>query len=280
MIPSAFDYERAESVEHAIQRLGELGEDAKVLAGGHSLIPLMRLRLAAPSALVDIGKLRELAYVRDAGDHLAIGAMTNHETVHRDGAVREHAPLLAYASGLVGDPQVRRRGTIGGASAHGDPASDIPSTLVALGSTFVVRGQSGERTVTAGDFFRSFFEVDVGPQELLTEVRVPKNGRAGWSYQKFNHRAQDWATVGVAALVERSNGSAGNAVVALTSMGEVPIRAAGVESALASGASVADAAEQADQGTNPVSDPFGSADFRRALAKVLTRRALEEALSR
>jgi carbon-monoxide dehydrogenase medium subunit len=280
VIPSAFDYERAESAQHAVQLLGELGEDAKVLAGGHSLIPLMRLRLAAPSTLVDIGKVDELAYVRDAGDHIAIGALTRHETVQRDATVREHAPLLSYASGLVGDPQVRHRGTIGGASAHGDPASDIPSTLVALGATFVVRGASGERTVSAPDFFRGLFEVDVAPHELLTEVRVPKTGGAGWSYQKFNHRAQDWATVGVAALVDRSNGSASHAAVALTSMGEVPIRAAAVEAALAAGASPADAAEEAAQGTSPVSDPFGSSEYRRALSKILTRRALEEALSR
>jgi aerobic carbon-monoxide dehydrogenase medium subunit len=279
VIPSTFEYERAESAEHAVQLLGQLGDDAKLLAGGHSLIPLMRLRLAGPTALVDIGKLDELAYVRDAGDHIAIGAMTRHETVNGDALLREHCPLLAHAAGLVGDPQVRRRGTIGGASAHGDPASDLPSTLLALGASFVVRGASGERTVPASDFFRSFFEVDVGPDELLTEVRVPKTGAAGWSYQKFNHRAQDWATVGVAALVERSNGSIARASVAFTSMGEVPIRAAGVEAALASGASVADAAEQADQGTSPVSDPFGSAEYRRALAKVLTRRAIEEALS-
>ena len=280
MIPPAFDYERADSAEHAVQLLGQLGDDAKLLAGGHSLIPLMRLRLAAPSTLVDIGKVDELAYVRDAGDHVAIGAMTRHEAVHGDALLREHCPILPYAAGLVGDPQVRRRGTIGGASAHGDPASDIPSTLLALGATFVVRGASGERTVPASDFFRGFFEVDVAPDELLTEIRVPKTGASGWSYQKFNHRAQDWATVGVAAVVDRSNGSVSHAAIALTSMGEVPIRAVSVESALASGAGPADAAEHADEGTNPVSDPFGSSEYRRALSKVLTRRALEEALSR
>jgi aerobic carbon-monoxide dehydrogenase medium subunit len=279
MIPSSFAYERADSPEHAVALLGEHGEDAKILAGGHSLLPLMRLRLAEPSVLVDIDKLAELSYIRDAGDHIAIGALTRHEDAHKSDLLQREVPLLAHAAGQVGDPQVRHRGTVGGATAHGDPASDLPSSLLALDATFVIRGSGGERTVAAGDFFRSLFEVDLNPDELLTEVRVPKTAGRGWSYQKFHHRAQDWATVGVAALAERANGGV-RAAVALTNMGETPLRAAAVEQALQQGASIADAAEQADQGTNPVSDTNGSAEYRRALVKTLTRRALEEALSR
>lgn len=277
MIPSSFEYERAESAEHALALLGQHGDEAKLLAGGHSLLPLMRLRLAEPVALIDIGRLGDLAYVRDGGDHIAIGALTLHETVQDDELLKTEVPLLAHAAGQVGDPQVRHRGTIGGAVAHGDPASDLPSTLLALGASFVIRGAGGERTVSADSFFTGLFEVDLGPQELLTEVRVPKSTGQGWSYQKFNQRAQDWATVGVAALVERANGSVSRASVTLTSMGETPLRASAVEAALAGGASVSEAAEQADQGTNPVSDTNGSATYRKALVKVLTRRALEEA---
>jgi carbon-monoxide dehydrogenase medium subunit len=274
MIPAPFDYDVASSADDAIQMLSS-NSDAKLLAGGHSLLPLMKLRLARPSMLVDIGRISDLSYVRDAGDHIAIGALTPHEDVHFDSTLKEHCPIVAHTAGEIGDPQVRHCGTVGGSVAHGDPASDLPSVLSALEATIVVRGPDGERTVAATEFFKGFFEVDLTPQELITEIRVPKSGGAGWSYQKFHHRAQDWAVVGVAAVAEN-----GGARVALTTMGETPLRARGVEEALASGASPADAAARADEGTSPPSDPFGSAEYRRELARVLTRRALEEALSR
>jgi carbon-monoxide dehydrogenase medium subunit len=274
MIPAPFDYDVASSADDAIEMLSS-NSDAKLLAGGHSLLPLMKLRLARPSMLVDIGRISDLSYVRDAGDHIAIGALTPHEDVHFDSSLKEQCPIMAHTAGEIGDPQVRHCGTIGGSVAHGDPASDLPTVLSALEATIIVRGADGERTVAATEFFKGFFEVDLTPQELITEIRVPKTGGAGWSYQKFHHRAQDWAVVGVAAVAED-----GGARVALTTMGETPLRARGVEEALASGSSPADAAARADEGTSPPSDPFGSAEYRRELAKVLTRRALDEALSR
>ncbi|MBA3431079.1 MAG: xanthine dehydrogenase family protein subunit M [Actinobacteria bacterium] len=280
MIPAAFEYEAAESVDHAISLLGNYGEDAKVLAGGHSLLPLMKLRFAYPTALVDVGRIKELSYVRDAGDHIAIGATTVHEDVHFDNVLIQKCPIVAHTAGEVGDPQVRHRGTIGGSIAHGDPASDLPTVMLALEATFVVHGPRGERTVAANDFFKGTFETDLGVQDVLTEIRVPVLNGAGWSYQKFHHRAQDWATVGVAAVVRRSNGGDRSAAVALTSMADTPMRATAVEGALASGEDPAAAAQHADEGTNPVTDPLGSAEYRKEMAKVFTRRALEEALSR
>ena len=280
MIPAAFDYELAESPEHAIELLGRYGEEAKLLAGGQSLLNFMKLRFARPSALVDIGRISELDYVRDDGDRLAVGALMRYEDAHRDETLWRHCPLLAQASGEVGDPQVRHMGTIGGAVAHADPASDVPSALVALDADIVVRGPGGERTVAARDFFKSQFETDLGPQDLVTEVRVPKVEGRGWSYMKFHPRAQDWAIVGVAALVERSNGGIGKASVTLTNMGPVPLRASGVEQALAAGEDVAGAAQAAAEGTSPVTDPFASAEYRRYLAPILVRRAIEEAMGR
>lgn len=280
MIPAEFEYEVAESAEHAIELLGEHGDDAKLLAGGHSLLPLMRLRLAYPSVLVDVGRIPALNYVRDEGDTIAIGALTRHEGMHWDETLQRGCPVVAHVAGEIGDPQVRNCGTIGGSLAHGDPAGDLPSVMVALDAQLVVQGRSGTRTVAARDFFKGVFETDLSPQEMLTEVRVPKLQGAGWSYVKFAHRAQDWATVGVAVVARASNGAPGEVSVGLTSMGETPLRARGVEQALASGASVRDAAQRADEGTNPVSDPMGSAEYRRAMCKVLTARALEEALSR
>ncbi|ABG03092.1 molybdopterin dehydrogenase, FAD-binding protein [Rubrobacter xylanophilus DSM 9941] len=283
MIPLKFDYEVAESVDHAIELLGEHGEEAKLLAGGHSLLPIMKLRLAAPAVLVDIGRLSDLSYVRDAGDHIAIGALTRHADVEHDRLLQEQCGLLAYTASLVGDPQVRHRGTIGGSVAHGDPASDLPSVLLALDADFVVRGSGGERTVAARDFFQDYLQTALAPDEVLTEIRVPKLGpNAGWAYQKFNRRAQDWAVVGVAAVVERQNGSISSARVGLTNMGSTPLRASAVESALsgADAGSVAEAAQSAAEGTSPASDIAASAEFRQHLARVLTRRALEEALSR
>jgi carbon-monoxide dehydrogenase medium subunit len=273
MIPAAFEYEVAESADHAVELLGRGGGDAKLIAGGHSLLPLMRLRFATPGMLVDIGRIGDLSYVKDAGDHIAIGALTVHADLAASDMLKQQCPILASTANKIGDPQVRHRGTIGGSIAHGDPASDLPTVLLALDGSFLVRGSSGERTAAAGDFFKGFFEVDLAPDEVISEIRVPKT-TGGWSYQKFHHRAQDWAIVGVAAV--QTNGTA---KVALTTMGETPLRATGVEDALGSGASIEEAAERADQNTSPPSDPFGSAEYRMALSKVLTRRALEEALS-
>lgn len=270
MIPSAFDYARADSAENAIDLLSQHGDDAKLLAGGHSLLPLMKLRLAEPSVLIDIGRLSDLSYIREDGDRIAIGALTRHADVQRNDVLKTGCQIVAHTAGEVGDPQVRHRGTIGGSVAHGDPASDLPTVLLALDAEFVIRGPDGERTAAARDFFTGLFEVDLRPTELLTEIRVPKT-TGGWSYQKFHHRAQDWAIVGVAAVTTN-----GGANVALTNMGEKPMRASAVEAALSSGADAATAALEADKETSPPSDPFGSAEYRRHLAKVLTRRALQE----
>ena len=272
MIPVAFDYERADSAEAALGLLAEHGDEAKLLAGGHSLLPMMKLRLAYPSVLVDIGRLDDLRYVRDAGDHLAIGALTHHRTIETDGLVQEHAPLLAHATAQVGDPQVRHRGTIGGSLAHADAAADHPATLLAVGGSVVVQGPNGERVIPATELFAGFLESSLEPTEMITEVRIPKHTGAGWSFQKFNRRAQDWATVGVSA--QRINGSA---QVALVNMHATPIRSAAVEEALAGGASAAEAAEQAHVGVEPSSDLNASVEFRQHLARVLVRRALVEA---
>ncbi len=272
MIPAAFDYVRAGSAAEAISLIGQHGEDAKFLAGGHSLLPLMKLRLASPSVLVDIGRVSDLSYIRDAGDHIAIGALTRHMDVETSAVLKEHVPLLAHAAGYVGDPQVRHRGTLGGTIAHADPASDLPATTLALGATYVVQGPNGTREIAAADFYKGFLESALEPDEMLTEIRVPKMGGAGWGFQKFNRRAQDWAIVGVAAW--RSNGSSG---VALVNMGSTPILASSVSSALAGGASVADAAQLAAQDAEPQADLNASIEYRTHLAKVLVRRALEEA---
>jgi carbon-monoxide dehydrogenase medium subunit len=283
MIPIAFDYEVAESVDHAIELLGQHGDEAKLLAGGHSLLPIMKLRLAAPAILVDLGRISDLNYVRDEGDHIAIGAMTRHTDVEHDGVLQEHCGLLSYTASFVGDPQVRHRGTIGGSISHGDAASDLPSALLALEGTFVVKGPGGERTVAAGDFFQDYLQTDLAPDEVLTEIRVPKLGsNTGWSYKKFNRRAQDWAVVGAAVVVEKSNGTISSARIGLTNMGSTPLRATAAEGALsgADASSVAEATGSADEGTSPSSDIAASAEYRRHLARVLTRRAVEEALGR
>ncbi len=272
MIPATFDYVRAESADHAVALLGEHGDEAKLIAGGHSLLPLMRFRLATPAVLVDIDRLTDLAYVRDAGDHVAIGALTRHRALETSELLRSQVPLLADAAGEVGDPQVRHRGTLGGSLAHADPASDLPAVVLALGGSMVARGPGGERVIAAGDFFTSFMESALAPDEVLTEVRVPKVPDAGWSFQKFNRRAQDWAIVGVAAVV--GNGSTG---VGLVNMGSTPLFAAGVVEALRAGAGAAEAAERADEGTEPQSDVNATPEYRRHLAKVLVRRALESA---
>ena len=273
MIPAPFEYELAESVEHAVELL-DASSDAKLLAGGHSLLPMMKLRFARPELVVDVGRLAELRYVRDDGERIAIGALTSHHAVAGDATLRSDCGIVAFAAGQIGDPQVRHRGTIGGSIAHGDPASDLPAVLLALDAELVVRGPDGERVVAAADFFRSYFETALGPHDLLTEIRVPKLDGAGWSYVKFARRAQDWATVGVAAVVN------GATRVALTNMGATPLRATAVEQSLAGGAEPAAAAAAAAEGTTPPSDVTASADYRRELVCVLTRRALENANAR
>ncbi|NQY57986.1 MAG: xanthine dehydrogenase family protein subunit M [Ilumatobacteraceae bacterium] len=274
MIPAPFDYVRAESTEEAIALVGQHGDESKFIAGGHSLLPLMKLRLAQPSVLIDIGRVTDLSYVRDAGDHVAIGALTRHMDVETSEVLREHAPLLAHATSHVGDPQVRHRGTIGGSIAHADPASDLPAVALALGATYVAQGPNGTREIAAADFATSYLESALADDELLTEIRVPKMNGAGWGFEKFNRRAQDWAIVGVAAW--RRNGDAG---VALVNMGSTPVLATGVVSALADGASVADAAQLAADGTDPQPDLNASIEYRQHLARALTKRALDIASS-
>ncbi len=277
MIPARFDYVVAESVEHAIELLGA-DPEAKLLAGGHSLVPAMKFRLARPSKLVDIGRLSDLAYVRDAGTQVAVGALTRHQAVRDAALLQEHCAVVSDTAGQIGDPQVRHRGTIGGSLAHGDPASDLPAVMMAVGAELVARGAGGERVIPADAFFTGVFETALEPGEVLVEVRVPKlAATTGSAYLKAHRRAQDWATVGVAAVVHRSNGDIEGASVALTNMGGTPLRARAVEAALTSGASVADASAQVGEGTSPPSDHAGSAEYRAVLAQVLCRRALEQA---
>jgi aerobic carbon-monoxide dehydrogenase medium subunit len=271
VIPAPFDYVRASSADEALAALAEHGDDAKLLAGGMSLLPLMKLRLATPSVLVDVGRLKDLSYINDAGDHLAIGALTRHRDIETSDLLERECPALRGVAAEVGDNQVRHRGTLGGSTAHGDPASDLPAVLLALDAALVARGPSGERTLAAADFFQGFLETALEPEELLTEIRVPKTDSSGFSYQKFNRRAQDWAIVG--ALAVRN----GDTRVALVNMGATPLRARAVEEALASGASAADAAQQAAEGTEAPSDLNATPEFREHLARVLVRRALEAA---
>ena len=270
MIPAAFEYERASSIEEAIQLLVEHGEDAKLLAGGHSLLPLMKLRLARPAVLVDLGRLPELSYIRDEGSEIAIGALTRHRDLEVSSLLATHAGLIPEVARHIGDPQVRHRGTIGGSIAHGDPAGDLPTAILALDGQLVVRGPNGVRQIAATDAFLGFLETAIAPNEVLLEVRVPKT-EGGFGFEKFRRRAMDWAIVGVAAV----GGSTPR--VGLVNMGSTPLRAYAVEEALAAGSSIAEAAELADVGTEPTSDLGASAEYRRHLAKVLVRRALEEA---
>ena len=272
MIPAAFDYKRASSAAEAISLVAQYGDEAKFLAGGHSLIPLMKLRLAQPSMLIDIGRITDLSYIKDAGDHIAIGALTRHMDVEKSELVKKHVPLLAHAAGHVGDAQVRHRGTIGGSLAHADSASDLPATTLALGATYVAQGPNGERTIAAKDFYKGFLESALAADEMLTEIRVPKISGGSYGFEKFNRRAQDWAIVGVAAW--RSNGNSG---IALVNMGSTPILAVSASNALNQGASIADAAELAAAEAEPQSDLNASSDYRIHLAKVLVRRALENA---
>ena len=273
MIPSSFTYKRASSAEEACDLAAEYGEDAKYLAGGHSLLPLMKLRLAAPEMLIDLGGLRDLSYLTDQGSHIAIGALTRHHDVQHSDLLAREVPLLAHAAGQVGDPQIRHRGTIGGSVAHGDPASDLPAVLLALDATLVARGTDGTREIPIGEFFQGLFETALEPDELLTEIRVPKPpaGGRGWSFQKFTQRAIDWAIVGVAVQ---------GGHVALVNMAGTPLRATAVEAALAGGASPAEAAAHAAEGSSAVSDIRATREYREHLARVLTSRALTETASR
>jgi carbon-monoxide dehydrogenase medium subunit len=276
VIPPAFTYRRAASVDEALSLAAELGEEAKFLAGGHSLLPMMKLRFAMPEALIDLGRVTELSYIRDEGTYIAVGALTRHHDVATSAHLLQEIPLLAHTAGEVGDPQVRHRGTIGGSVAHADAASDLPATLLALDATFVIRGASGTRSVPATEFFKGIFETALEPGELLTEIQVAKPAQpSAWSFQKFTKRAIDWAIVGVAV-----QGHGAQARVALISMGLTPLRASATEAALASGASAADAAALAAEGTSAGSDLNASAEYREHLARVLVRRALEEAASR
>jgi carbon-monoxide dehydrogenase medium subunit len=268
MIPAPFSYARADTVEHAIALLAEHGEDAKLLAGGHSLLPLMKLRLATPSVLVDVSHLAALSYIREEGDEIAIGGLTRHRDVETSAILREHAPLLSAAAATVGDPQVRHRGTLGGSLAHGDPASDLPAVVLALSGSIAVQGPNGSRTIGVDDFFVGFLETALAPDEIITEVRVPKVTGSGWAFEKFNKRAQDWAIVGVAAVGGPTPG------VALVNMASTPVRARAVEAALRDGATGADAAQLADRDTEPTSDLNASEEFRHHLARVLVGRAL------
>ena len=271
MIPAAFEYVRAGSTDEVLAALAEHGDDAKILAGGMSLLPLMKLRLATPSVLVDVGRVKDLAYVNDGTDHVAIGALTRHRELETSELLQRECAVLQAVAAEVGDNQVRHRGTIGGSTAHGDPASDLPAVLLALDATVVARGPGGERTIPASEFFLGFLETALAPDELLVEIRVPKTGATGFSYQKFNRRAQDWAIVG--ALAVRN----GSTRVALVNMAATPLRARGVEEAIASGSSAADAAERAAEATEAPSDLNATPEYREHLARVLVRRALEAA---
>jgi carbon-monoxide dehydrogenase medium subunit len=282
MIPGKFDYVRPDTVDDAVRALADAGDEAKVIAGGQSLLPLLRLRLAYPEVLVDVGGIDELRGVTDAGDALVIGARTTHYQLVHDPLVAEHAGLLAQATSTVADPAVRHRGTLGGALAHADPAGDLPAVILALDSTLIVRGPGGEREIAAADFFVDYLTSNLEPDEILTAIRIPKLGPGwGYRYEKFHRTAQSWATVAVAALVRRDNGHVAEARIGLTNMGTVPIRATAAEHAArgveASRAALNEAAAQADEGTEPPGDLHGAPDYRRHLARVLTGRALAAA---
>jgi carbon-monoxide dehydrogenase medium subunit len=277
MIPAAFDYYAPTSVDEALALLGQ-HEDAKVLAGGQSLLPVLRLRLAAPETIVDLGRIEELRGVREDGDALVIGAMTPHSVVQSDPLVAEHARLISLATATIADPQVRHRGTFGGSLVHADPAGDLPAVALALGASFVIAGATGRRTVAAADFFEGVFSTVVAEDELLVEVRVPKHTGWGAHYEKFTRIAQQWSIVAVAAAVRLDNGTIAEARVALTNMGSTPVRATAVEQSLigqpATADAVREAAALAADGTSPPTDLNGDAEYRTHLATVLTRRAV------
>lgn len=281
MIPAKFDYVAPTSVEDALAALAQHGDDAKIIAGGQSLLPVLRMRLNAPEMVIDLGRIASLRGVRDDGDAIVIGAMTTHHEVRDHDLVREHALLLSKAAAEVADPQIRHRGTFGGALAHADPAGDLGAPALALGAQFVIAGSGGTRTVSADDFFVDLFETAVGEDEILTEVRIPKHTGWGAHYEKFVRVAHQWPIVAVGAAVRLDGGTIAEARVGLTNMGSTPLRARGVEEALAGAAAteegVAAAAARAAEGTHPPSDLNGDADYRRHLAGVLTRRAVLKA---
>ena len=283
MIPAAFDYAAPSTVDEAVQALAAAGEDAKVLAGGQSLLPVLRLRLAAPSTVIDLGRIPELRGIREEGDRLVIGAMTTHYDVQRDHLIAEHAALLAKATDTVADPQVRHRGTFGGSLAHADPAGDLLAPALALDAEMVIAGPHGRRTVPAADFFQDFFTTALAPDEILVEVRVPKY--TGWHahYEKFNRVAQAWSMVAVAAAIRVEGGMIAEARVGLTNMGATPVRATSVEQALVGGPATAEAiraaAAHAAEGTSPTPDGNSDVEYRQELARVLTGRAVSAALT-
>ena len=278
MIPTSFEYHAPTTVEEALRLLAESGDDVKLLAGGQSLLPVLRLRLAAPEVIVDLGRIESIRGIREDGDHLMVGAMTPHHEVVESPLVQQHARVLSEATATVADPQVRHRGTFGGSLAHADPAGDMPAVALALGAQMVAVGPHGERTIAAGDFFEDMFTTVLGDDEILTEVRIPKHTGWGGHYEKFTRVAQQWSIVAVAAAVRAEGGTIAEARVALTNMGSVPIRATAVEQALAGAPadrqSVLAAVATVADGTNPPSDINGDADYRRHLAAVLTRRAV------
>jgi aerobic carbon-monoxide dehydrogenase medium subunit len=282
VIPAPFQYARPTTIDEALQAIAAGGEDVKILAGGQSLIPVMRLRLAAPETVVDLGRVSEMRGVRDDGDAIVIGAMTTHHDVMTDALVQQHAPLIAEATETVADRQVRARGTFGGALAHADPAGDLPAVALALDAEFVIAGPNGRRTVPAADFFVDYLTTVLEEGELLVEIRVPKlSGEWGMRYEKFNRVAQAWSIVAVAAAVRREDGRIAEARIGLTNMGPTPLRARAAEAALAgveaSADAVAAAAQAAAEGTSPSSDLNAQADYRQHLAQVLTRRAVTAA---
>ncbi|ANP51212.1 carbon-monoxide dehydrogenase medium subunit [Streptomyces griseochromogenes] len=277
MIPPAFEYARPASVDEAVRALADAGEEAKVLAGGQSLLPLLRLRLAFPELVVDVGRIPELRGVREDGDTLVIGALTTHHDVLRDPLVRRHAGLLAAATATVADPAVRHRGTLGGSLAHADPAGDLPAVVLALDGELVAAGPNGRRTIPARDFFVDYLQSALTPDELLVEVRVPKTDGWTFHYEKFHRVAQAWAIVGVAALVRRADGGIAEARIGLTNMGATPLRATAAEEALTGAdgpGAVARAAEAAAEGTRPSRDLSASPEYREHLVRVLTERAV------
>jgi carbon-monoxide dehydrogenase medium subunit len=275
VIPSGFDYTAPDSLDEALQALSQGGDDAKLLAGGHSLIPLMKLRLANPSLLVDLRKLSDLRGISRENGGFRIGALTTHAAVSQ----ASELGVAAHAAGKIADQQVRNRGTIGGSLAHGDSASDMPAVLLACDGSVVARGPNGEREIAAADLFRGFMTTAVGADEVVTEVRLPALEGYGFAYDKFTRRAEDWAMVGVCALVKVNGGQIEDARVAFTNMAAVPVRAEAVESALRGQGvdAIASASEHAAEGTDPPGDLNATPDYKRHLARVLARRALEAA---
>ncbi|MBA2694860.1 MAG: xanthine dehydrogenase family protein subunit M [Actinobacteria bacterium] len=285
MIPVQFDYVAPSSIEDAVEVLGSAGGDAggdvKVLGGGQSLLPVLRMRLNAPELVIDLGRIDALRGIRDDGDAIVIGAMTTHHDVTRDPLVAEHAELIATATRTVADPQIRHRGTFGGVLVHADPAGDLLAPAVALGAEMVIAGPSGRRTVPAPEFFVDYFTTAVAPDEILVEVRIPKHTGWGAHYEKFNRVAQAWSIVAVAAAVRTEGGSIAEARVALTNMASTPVRATAVEQALAgqriTDEAIRSAAQHAAEGTSPTTDGNADADYREHLARVLTGRAVAAA---